>query len=191
VFMLMGLTLLILWGIGLRYAGDGSSQTIGLFMCGLPGLLLVALNSIILYTYQKVGRPAAYLSKEAVPIGESVTFTYSRQIKRGAKVRQLKVRFVFLERGLYFDSKDRRRYKNHAETIASFVHEAPEAGETLTICHELTIPPDAMHTVKAGTEEVLVWQIFVDLDIAYLPDFSDVYELVVLPEIARNGEETK
>lgn len=191
IFLLMGVALLILWGIGLRYAGDGSSQTLNLFMCGLPGLLLVAVSSIRLYTYQKVGEPTAYLSKEAVGMGESVAFTYSRQIQRGAKVRRLTVRFVFQERGLYFDSKDRRRYKIHAETAASFVHEAPAAGETITIRHELTVPTDAMHTVKAGAEDVLVWLLFVDLDIAYLPDFSDVYELVVLPEIAQIVEETK
>jgi hypothetical protein len=45
--------------------------------------------------------------------------------------------------------------------------------------HTFAIPPNGRETVTINGEDSLNWLILVDLKIAYLPDFSDAYEIAV------------
>ena len=160
----------------------------GIFaLCSFPfiavgiGMLVFALRPIVAGT--RLSKPEITISTTTPRVGDRIDFRYYQTFSRATEVEQIKFTLVFRETARY-----RRGTNTYTATQNKVVQEFEyparryETGESINVSRELTIPDDAMHTFL-GTNNKLQWFICPEIKMQNWPDYTEEYEIAVVPEV--------
>ena len=147
----------------------------------LVGLAIFLIGALSYYTRLRIGKPEITISEQMLRVGESFTVNFFHSFKSGAQVDNIRLELVFRETATYQQGTDTRTV-THNHIIAEF--EEPggrfQAGHLIQKNYDLQIPPDSMHTLKVRRNK-LEWFVRFSMKVPRLPDFSEEYELEVVP----------
>ena len=170
-------------------SGDYSGLlTFGLFsLCSLPfvavgiGLLVFALRPIVAGT--RLSKPEIGVSTTTPRVGDDFAFTYFQTFSRATDVEQIRFTLVFRETARYHRGTNTYTVTEN-KVVQEFEYPARryETGEAINVRRDLQIPADAMHTFL-GTNNKLQWFVRPEIKMKAWPDFSEEYEITVIPEV--------
>ena len=133
----------------------------------------------------RIGKPEITISEQMLRVGDSFTVNLFHNFKSGIQVDNIRLELVFRETATYQQGTDTRTV-THNHIIAEF--EEPgghiQAGHMLQKSYNLQIPRDGMHTLKVRRNK-LEWFVRFSMKVPRLPDFSEEYELEVVPVMAK------
>ena len=147
----------------------------------LVGLAIFLFGALSYYTRLRIGKPEITISEQMLRVGESFTVNFFHSFKSGVQVESIRLELVFRETATYQQGTDTRTV-THNHIIAEF--EEPgghfQSGHLIQKNYDLQIPPDSMHTLKVRRNK-LEWFVRFSMKVPRLPDFSEEYELEVVP----------
>lgn len=147
----------------------------------LIGVGLVLFGGLSYYTRLRVGKPEITISEQMLRVGEPFTVNIFHSFKTGVQVENIRLELIFRETATYQQGTDTRTV-THNHIIAEF--EEPgghyQAGHLFQQSYELQIPRNSMHTLKVRRNK-LEWFVRFSMKVPRLPDFSEEYELEVVP----------
>jgi hypothetical protein len=147
----------------------------------LIGLAIFSFGALSYYTRLRIGKPEITISEQMLRVGESFTVNFFHSFKSGVQVESIRLELVFRETATYQQGTDTRTV-THNHIIAEF--EEPgghfRAGHLIQRHYDLQIPPDSMHTLKVRRNK-LEWFVRFSMKVPRLPDFTEEYELEVVP----------
>lgn len=151
----------------------------------LIGVAIFLFGALSYYTRLRIGKPEITISEQMLRVGDSFTVNFFHTFKSNVQVEAIRLELVFRETATYQQGTDTRTV-THNHIIAEF--EEPgghfQAGHLIQKNYELQIPPDGMHTLKVRRNN-LEWFVHFSMKIPRLPDFSEEYELEVVPVMAK------
>lgn len=170
------------------FVGIGDEDTTFIIFGGvfvLIGLGILLFGGLSYYTRLRIGKPEITISEQMLRVGDSFTVSILHSFKSSVNVENIRLELVFRETATYQQGTDARTV-THNHVIAKF--EEPgghfQAGHLIQQNYDLQIPLDGMHTLKVRRNK-LEWFVRFTMKVPRLPDFSEEYELEVVPVIAR------
>lgn len=151
----------------------------------LIGLGLLLFGALSYYTRLRIGQPEITISEQMLRVGESFTVDLFHSFKSSVQVDDIRLELIFRETATYQQGTDTRTV-THNHVIAEF--EEPgghfQSGHLMQKNYNLQIPRDSMHTLKVRRNK-LEWFVRFSMKVPRLPDFSEEYELEVVPVMAK------
>ena len=151
----------------------------------LIGLGIFLFGALSYYTRFRIGKPEITISEQMLRVGDSFTVNLFHNFKSGIQVDNIRLELVFRETATYQQGTDTRTV-THNHVIAEFEETGGpiQAGHMLQKSYNLQIPRDSMHTLKVRRNK-LEWFVRFSMKVPRLPDFSEEYELEVVPVMAK------
>jgi hypothetical protein len=148
----------------------------------LIGLGFLAWGGFAIYSRYRVGRPELTISNTTLRVGEAFTVDLYHSFKRAVQVEKMQVQLIFRETATYQQGTDTRTVI-HNEVVEDFNLPGGhfQSGHMIQDSFNMQIPPDGMHTLKVRRNK-LEWFVKIQMVIPKLPDYTDEYELDVIPE---------
>lgn len=147
----------------------------------LIGLAILLFGALSYYTRLRIGKPEITISEQMLRVGETFTVNFFHTFKSSVQVESIRLELVFRETATYQQGTDTRTV-THNHIISEF--EEPgghfQGGHFIQKNYDLQIPPDSMHTLKVRRNN-LEWFVRFSMKIPRLPDFTEEYELEVVP----------
>jgi hypothetical protein len=169
--------------VGLSDKDTGFTIIGGIFV--LVGLGIFLFGALTYYTRLRIGQPEITISEQMLRVGESFTVNLFHSFKSGVQIDGIRLELVFRETATYQQGTDTRTV-THNHIIAEFEEPGSyfQAGHLIQKSYDLQIPRDGMHTLKV-TRNKLEWFVHFSMKVPRLPDFSEEYELEVVPVMAK------
>ncbi len=171
--------------VAIRASSDDEPLTaviIGISFGGI-GLWIAYEGAKHWYTRFRVGKPEVQISQDTAVLGDAISVNFHNTFNRDVNVDTFAIKLIFKETATYQQGTDTRTV-SHEEVIEEFntIGQRFSAGSFLAESAELTIPRDGMHTVDVRRNK-LQWFVRFEMDIPKMTNFTDDYEIKVLPEL--------
>jgi hypothetical protein len=168
-----------------------NGQWVGVLVSGvflLVGLMFVGYGAMAYYGRARIGHPQLTISSTNLRVGETFNVNLLHTFQRDVQLEKVLTQLVFRETATYQQGTDTRTV-THNDIIENY--ELPggqyQAGQMIQQAYTMQIPADGMHTVNVRRNR-LQWFVRLEAGIPKLPDYVNEYELMVLPEMAENGD---
>ena len=194
---LMVFGVVICAGVGLRPALDlidgkplVASELVGpimtaVFMAvmGIVGLFIFIGGLRPLIARARAAPPQVQVSKTTPRVGERLVLSYQQQFRAATTVKLIRLRFVLRETVTFRRGTDTvTEHYDHIVQEFEVPERRFEAGETYIDRRDLEVPRTGIHSFRSSNN-VLTWQVTVQVKMAGWPDYEAVFPITVLPEL--------
>jgi hypothetical protein len=187
LFVGLGFLVVSLWlvvGGGFQLGPASPSMTAVLFTAVGLGLIAWGLRPVV--ARMRVGAADVSISSTPLRVGEEFSVSHRQEWKRAADVNRVLFQLVLRETVRYTVGTETETdtHDNVVQQVESPArHFGP--GEMINDRHTFRIPETGMHTFTPSGDNRIEWLVKVCIEMPRWPDFTQEYEITVLPELAR------
>jgi hypothetical protein len=136
-----------------------------------------------MYTNYRVGKPEVILSQTTAVLGDKITVNLSHTFNQSVNVETLTAKLIFKETATYQQGTNTRTV-HHDHLIQEYERMGSQfqSGSFYNDQFEFEIPRDGMHTLDVKRNR-LRWLVQIEMDIPRMANFTQEFEIIVLPQV--------